>query len=66
LLKIGSGFQKLIGEQTHRQDGNLISLLFSFRKEYELKTGSETIKVIYECFINFKGGKKKEIKGEEE
>jgi hypothetical protein len=29
-VKIGSGIQKLMGEKSHRQEGDLISLLFSF------------------------------------
>jgi hypothetical protein len=36
-VKIGSGIQQLIGV-TDRQEGNLINLLFSFRRESRLIT----------------------------
>jgi hypothetical protein len=39
LIKIGSGIQKLILRQTHRQHGDRISLLLSFQnKDSKLKT----------------------------
>jgi hypothetical protein len=43
-IKIGSGIQKLIGEnsQTHRQRGDLISLLQFFSKKGRLKKRNET------------------------
>jgi hypothetical protein len=38
-IEIGLGIQKLIGEQTYRQDGNRISLLLFFvNKESRQKT----------------------------
>jgi hypothetical protein len=42
-MKIYQLVQKLGGGQTHRQNGDLISLRFSFRKENRLKIGYKEI-----------------------
>jgi hypothetical protein len=44
LIKIGSGIQKLIFRQAHRQHGDRISLLLSFQnKDSKLKTTEDML-----------------------